>query len=59
MGEACGTYIGEKKFIQVLWGNLKERDNLEDPSADGRVILKSMFRRDWIHLAQNRTDGGP
>jgi len=45
MGGACGTYIGEKKCIQVSWGNLKESDNLEDPSADGRVILKSMFRK--------------
>jgi hypothetical protein len=45
MGGAWGTYIGEKKCIQVSWGNLKERDNLKDPSAVGMVILKLMFRK--------------
>ena len=48
MGGACGKYIGQKKCIQVSWGNLKERDNLEDPSAYGRVILKSMFRKHGV-----------
>jgi len=40
------------------WGNLRERDHLEDASIDGRVILRWIFRKwnlvggmDWIDLA--------
>jgi len=27
------------------WGNLRERDHLGDPGADGRIILRSIFRK--------------
>jgi len=35
------------------WGNIREKDHLEDPSADGRIILKWIYRNwvggmDWI-----------
>jgi len=38
-------------------GNLRERNHLEDPGVDGRVILRWIFRKwdgimDWIDLAQ-------
>jgi len=41
------------------WGDLKERDNLEDLDVDGTVILKWIFRKsdrdmDWIGLPQGR-----
>jgi hypothetical protein len=41
------------------WGSQREIDNLEDPGADGRVILRRIFRKwdggmDWIDLAQDR-----
>jgi hypothetical protein len=39
-------------------GNPRERDHLEDPSVDGRIILRWIFRNwdggmDWIDLAQD------
>jgi len=40
--------------------NMRERDRLEDPGIDGRIILKWIFRKcdrgdlDWIELAQDR-----
>ena len=42
------------------WGNLRERDHWGDPDADGRIILKWIFRKwegvvgDWGELAQDR-----
>jgi hypothetical protein len=37
--------VGERRDVyMVWWGNLKERDNLEDPGVDGRIILKCIFR---------------
>ena len=40
-------------------GILRERDHLEDPSIDGRIILRWIFRKwdggmDWIDLARDR-----
>jgi hypothetical protein len=37
-------YGGEKSF--GFWcGNLRERDNLEDPGLDERIILRWIFRK--------------
>jgi len=44
----------------IWWGKQRERDHLEDPGADGRIILRWIFKRvgcwgmNWIDLAQNR-----
>ena len=38
---------------RVLVGNLRARDNLENPGVDVRIVLKWMFRKwDWIDLSQ-------
>jgi hypothetical protein len=38
MGERRGIY-------RVLWGNLRERDHSGDPSLDGRIIFRWIFRK--------------
>jgi len=46
MGVACSTYGGRGEvYTGLWWGNLRERDHLEDPGADGRIILRWLFRK--------------
>jgi hypothetical protein len=46
MGAACSTYGGrEEVYTGFWWGNLRERDSLEDPGVDGRIILRWIFRK--------------
>jgi hypothetical protein len=48
---------GRKEVYTGTWrGNLRERDHLEDPCVDERIILRWIFRK-WdggIDLAQDR-----
>ena len=50
------TYTG------FWWGNLRERDHLEDPGADGRIILRWIFRKwdvgAWTSSSWLRTAAG-
>ena len=32
-------------YTGFWWGNLREREHLEDPGADGRIILRWIFRK--------------
>jgi len=45
-GEACTGF---------WWGNLRERDHWEDPGADGRVILRWIFRKwdVWVWIGSS------
>jgi hypothetical protein len=57
MGGACRTFGGGEMYTGFLWGILKERDHVEVPGVNGRIILRSIFRKwgggmDWIDLAQ-------
>jgi hypothetical protein len=31
--------------MEFWWGNLRKRDDLEDPGVDGRIILRWIFRK--------------
>jgi hypothetical protein len=52
-----------KVHIGFWWGDLMERDHLEDRGIDGRIILRGIFRKwdgAWTGLIWLRTgtDGG-
>jgi len=38
---ACSTYGAKERRIRgFVWGTLRERDHLEDPGEDGRIMSK-------------------
>jgi hypothetical protein len=41
-----------KVYTGFWWGNLKERDHLEDPGTDERIILRWIFKK-WGGSAWN------
>jgi hypothetical protein len=46
MGRACGMHGGEEMHILRLWcGKLRERGQLKDPGADGRIILEFTLKK--------------
>jgi hypothetical protein len=32
-------------YTRFWWGNLRERDHLEGPGVDGRIILRRIFKK--------------
>jgi hypothetical protein len=58
-GGACRKHGEGEMYTGFWWGNLRERDHLEEPGVGGRIILRIIFRKwdggdkDWIDLAQD------
>jgi hypothetical protein len=52
--------VGARRVAYGVWcGDLRKRNHLEDLDIDGRIILKSVFKKwdggmDWNYLAQGR-----
>jgi len=38
-GSAYGEEERREAYTGFWWGNLRERDHLEDPGVDGRMII--------------------
>jgi hypothetical protein len=36
---------GGEVHVEFWWGNLRERDSLENLGIGGRIILKSIFKK--------------
>jgi len=45
-------------YTRFLWGDLRERDHLEDLGVDGKVILRSIFRKLDVGYGLNRAGSG-
>jgi hypothetical protein len=46
MGGACSTYRGMGEvYTGFGWGNLRERDHLDEQGIDGRIILRCIFKK--------------
>jgi hypothetical protein len=45
--------MGREVYTGFWWGNVRERDQLEDLGVDGRIILRWIYRK-WTDLTQDR-----
>ena len=45
MGGTCSTNGGGEAYMKSWWGNLRERDYLEDTGIDGRILLQWFFQK--------------
>jgi hypothetical protein len=37
--------VKEEKYTGFWWGNLRERDHLEEPGVDRKIIIRWIFRK--------------
>ena len=61
MSGPCGTYGGKGEMhTGFWWGNLNQRDKLEDLGVDGRKMIKMDLKErrwqivDWINMVQDK-----
>jgi hypothetical protein len=55
---ACSTYGRREAYTGFLWGNLRERDHLEDPRVDGKIILSYIFGKSDVGYELDLTGSG-
>jgi hypothetical protein len=49
IGESSGTYRRRGDMhTEFWWRNLRERDKLEDPDVDGKIILKLNINKYYV-----------
>jgi hypothetical protein len=58
MGEAYSMYGRVELYTGFRWGNLRERNHLEDPGVDRRIILRCIFRYWGVGHGLDRSGSG-
>jgi hypothetical protein len=58
MGKTCSTYGKKEVCTGFWWGNLRERDHLEDLGIEGRIILRWILRKWDVGLGLDRAGSG-